>query len=223
MTDADYHSWRKPITLVITAPSGPLSVEWNTLQNSLCILLAAFYISSTLILPVWVLIVQSMGPSCASEPSPARMSFCSTKQGGRASWRSGWITFFCLSSLSIQDKALLFLPLLNRSSQSAPLNDYRMNEWICRIAKLCKRLFCSIFMNRTNSHWFFYPWFWFLKQICSRTREAEITHSNTASLGCTKTTDQVESQVGGLGVCMHHVDVCVFPMSFVPEHQRCSY
>lgn len=33
MTDADYHSWRKPITVVITAPSGPFSVEWNALQD----------------------------------------------------------------------------------------------------------------------------------------------------------------------------------------------
>lgn len=85
MTDADYHSWRKPITLVITAPSGSLSVEWNTLQNSLCIPLAAFCISSMLIPPVWVFIVQSMGPSRASEPSLAQMSFCFTKQGGHAS------------------------------------------------------------------------------------------------------------------------------------------
>lgn len=27
MTDADYHSWRKPITLVIAAPLGLFSVE----------------------------------------------------------------------------------------------------------------------------------------------------------------------------------------------------
>lgn len=31
MTDADYHTRRKPITLVIMAPSGSLSVECNTL------------------------------------------------------------------------------------------------------------------------------------------------------------------------------------------------
>lgn len=42
--------------------------------------------------PVWVLIVQSMGPSRASEPSLALMSLRLTKQGGRAFWSSRWIT-----------------------------------------------------------------------------------------------------------------------------------
>lgn len=114
MTDADYHSWRKPITLVITAPSGPFSLEWNALQNSLCILLAAFCTSSMLIRPVWVLIAQSMGPSRASEPSLARMSFCSTKQGGRASWRSGWITFSSVCLLALfKTKPFYFLTTLS--------------------------------------------------------------------------------------------------------------
>lgn len=73
MTDADYHSWRKPITPVITAPSGFLWVEWNALQNSLCNLLTVFCIS-VLIPSVWALIAQSMGPTQASEPSTAPMS-----------------------------------------------------------------------------------------------------------------------------------------------------
>lgn len=68
MTDTDYHSWKKPITLVITAPSGSLLVEWNALKKSVHTLLAAFCISM-LILPVWVLIGRSMGPTRASESS----------------------------------------------------------------------------------------------------------------------------------------------------------
>lgn len=200
MTDADYHSWRKPITLVITAPSGLLSVEWNALQNSQHLSWQRFYISSMLIPLVWVLIVQSMGPSCASEPSLARMSFCSTKQGGCAFWRSGWITFSCLSSLSIQDETLLVLHFLTPLF-SASLNSYSLSEWIRRAAEpgWGETLLC-IFINRTNSDWsdLSYPFFWFSKQICYKTREAEITQSNAASLACTKTTDQAESQVGGL-------------------------
>lgn len=174
--------------------------------------LAAFYISSMLIPLVWVLIVQSMGPSCASEPSLAPMSFCSTKQGGCAFWRSGWITFSCLSFLSIQDESLLVFalpyPLFSLS-----LNSNSLSEWIRRAAELrWGRLCCAFFINRTNSDRsdLSHPWFWFSKQICDETREAEITHSDAASLECTKTTDQAESQVGGLDVCIYligYVDV----------------
>lgn len=88
MTDADYHSRRKPITLVITAPGVPLGRMKRITDFSAHPPGKVFFcvcVSSVLIPPVEVLIVQSMGPSRASEPSLAAMSFCFTKQGGRAS------------------------------------------------------------------------------------------------------------------------------------------
>lgn len=186
MTDADYHSWRKPITLVITAPSGPFSVEWNALQNSLCILLAVFCISSMLIHPVWALITQSMGPSRASEPSLARMSFCSTKRGGRASWRSGWITFSPVSFLSLfKTKPFLFWPLTTLSQRPW------MTSW-------GQSRVIIIQNKRKQIRPFVILVFLFSIQICSKTREAEITRDNAAALACTNITDPAESPVRGL-------------------------
>lgn len=131
MTDADYHCWRKPITLVITAPSGFLSVEWHALQNSLHITLErVFCVPSFLIPPVEVLIVQSMGPSRASEPSPAPMSSCFTKQGGRTSWETDELhPSICLLSLFMTK--LYHCPAYNHS-QSTSLKDYRMETsfWV---------------------------------------------------------------------------------------------
>lgn len=109
----------------------------------------------------------------------------------------------CLSSLSIQDKALLFWPFLTALSQ----RPWTTTKWKSRVAELwCKRLLCGIFMSRTNRDWshLCYHWFCFSKQICYKTGEAEITHDDAASLGCTKTTDQTESQVRvcvSAGVC----------------------
>lgn len=198
MTDADYHSWRKPITLVITAPSGPLSVEWNALQNSLCILLAAFCISSMLIPLVWVLIAQAMGPSRASEPSLAPMSFCFTKQGGRASRRRGWITFSSVCLLSLfKTKPFYFGPLLTALSQRPWTRKLRspVVVWETLLQHFYEQKKQRLIQT------FCYRWFCFPKQICYKTREAEITHDGAASLGCTKTTDQAESQVRDLSVC----------------------
>lgn len=175
-------------------PRGPFSVEWNALQNSLCILLAAFCISSMLIHPVWVLIAQSMGPSRASEPSSARMSFCSTKQGGRASRRSGWITFSSVCLLPLfKTKPFYFGPFFSVSVLER-LHNEKVGLRGCDV-----RDSMAFLCNRTNSDWsdLCYLWFCFPIQIWYKTREAEITHDNAAPLACTKTTDQAESPVRG--------------------------
>lgn len=131
-------------------PQGPS--RWNEMHYR--ILCASFWQRFVFPLcwsppPVWVLILQSMGPYRASEPSLAWMSFCSTKQGGRALWRSEWITFssVCLRSL-FKTKPLYFVSFFN-CSPSAFVNDSRMNK--------LRKLQCwglrDTFMNRTNGNW----------------------------------------------------------------------
>lgn len=87
-------------------------------------------VSSFLIPPVEVLIVKSMGPSRASEPSLAPMSFCFTKQGGRASWETDELhPSICLLFLFMTK--LYYCPSYNHS-QSTSLKDYRMETslWV---------------------------------------------------------------------------------------------
>ena len=104
----------------------------------------------------------------------------------------------CLSSLSIQDKALLLWPFLSALSQ----RPWRTTKWKSQSAELwCQRLFSSIFMGWTNSNWSLLLSSIVFQQILLKIWE-EIAHDDAASLGCTKTWDQAESQVRGLSVCV---------------------
>lgn len=115
MTDTDYHSYRKPITLVIMAPSGLLLVEWNALHNSLCVLLAAFCVSSLLIPP-------SLSVNSAVNGTLARLGALSGSdelllhKAERSCLLKNQTNYIllCLSSLSVCDKAFFkFWPFLN--------------------------------------------------------------------------------------------------------------
>lgn len=111
MTDADYHSCRKPITLVITAPSGSLLVEWIALQNSLCIL-------SGSVLYFLYADPPSLSVNSAVNGTLPRLRALSGSdellldKAGRSCLLQKRMNYIllCLSSLSIRDKALLFWP-----------------------------------------------------------------------------------------------------------------
>lgn len=155
-----------------------------------------------LIPPVWLLIVQSMGPSRTSEPSLAPVSVCSTKLGGRASCRSEWITFssVCLFS-PFKTKPFLLWPLSTTLSQ----RPWRNTECESRGCRVVASFVPSLWAERTAADhlimadfFFIFVYFiFFSEQICYKTREAEITHHDAASLGCTKNSGQAESQVRG--------------------------
>lgn len=147
--------------------------------------------------PVWVLIVSGTLPRLRALADSDELLLHNARRLCLLEKRMNCI-LLCLSSLSIENKALLFWPFLNTLLSQCP---WTSTEWISWVAELwCKRLVCSIFMNRTNRNWsdLCYPWFCFPKQICYKTREAGITFNIAASQGCTKTTDQAESQVSGL-------------------------
>ena len=57
----------------------------------------------------------------------------------------------------------------------------------------------SLWAEQTaTDHLIMADFFFFLKQICCKTRQTEITHHDAASLGCTRNSGQAESQVRGL-------------------------
>lgn len=99
-----------------------------------------------LIPPVWLLIVQSMGPSRTSEPSLAPVSVCSTKLGGRASCRSEWITFssVCLFS-PFKTKPFLLWPLSTTLSQ----RPWRNTECESRGCRVMASFVPSLWAERT--------------------------------------------------------------------------
>lgn len=133
MTDADYHSWRKPITLVITAPSGPFLLEWNALQNPLYIPLSAFHFRSMLIPPSLSVnrTVNGTLPSLAL--SPVWLQWASAPQSKEVVpfWESGelYSTLFCL--LCRFKTRLFYFDRLNCSTRWVSLNDCRMNKFSC--------------------------------------------------------------------------------------------
>lgn len=137
MTDTDYHSHRKPITLVIVAPSGPLSVEWNALQNSLCILLATFCISSMLIPP-------HLSVNSAVNGTLPRLRALSGSdelllhKAGRSCLLEKRMNYILLrlSSFYIQDKAFFyFVPFLTALSQ----RPWITREWGSKVAELWRK------------------------------------------------------------------------------------
>lgn len=106
MTDADYHSWRKPITLVITAPSGSLSVEWNALRISLRIPPERFFLCFLCPDPSsWSVNSAVNGALPCLRALSGSDELLLHKAGRPCLLRNGWITSFYLSS--IHDKALL--------------------------------------------------------------------------------------------------------------------
>lgn len=106
MTDADYHSGESQLLWSSRHPRG-LS-WWNEMRyRTLC---AAFCISSMLILSVWVLIVQSMGHSHASQALYGSDELLLHKAGRSCLLEKRMnYSLLCLSSLSIQDKTLFIL------------------------------------------------------------------------------------------------------------------
>lgn len=137
-----------------------------------------------------------MGPSRASEPSLAPMSFCFTKQGGRASWETDELhPSICLLSLFMTK--LHYCPSYNRS-QSMSLMDYRMESSLWVLGGCSKHFYWQ------SNHFLIMLLFYFFVLVLQQDRRG-CGHTHTRydckSLGCTKTSGQIESKVRWL--CVH--------------------